>query len=76
MRRLYVAPNARGLELGRALAEAILAEGLWLGYREMRLGTLATMGPAIDLYRDQGFTACAPYYDTPLRGTLFLSRDV
>jgi len=58
------------------LAEAILAEGLQLGYREMRLGTLATMGPAIDLYRDQGFTACAPYYDAPVRGTLFLSRDV
>ena len=73
MKRLYVAADARGLGLGRALAEAILAEGRRLGYREMRLDTLPTMGPAIDLYRDLGFRPTAPYYDTPIRGTLFLS---
>ena len=76
MKRLYVAPGARGLGLGRALAEAILAEGRRLGYREIRLDTLPTMASAIGLYRDLGFTPCAPYYQTPVAGTHFLARPL
>ena len=74
MKRLYVAPSARGLGLGRALLHAVLAAAGDLGYVEVRLDTLPTMHAAIAMYRSAGFTSVAPYYDTAPAGTLFFAR--
>jgi ribosomal protein S18 acetylase RimI-like enzyme len=76
MKRLYVAPAARGLGLGRALMEAIVGEAARLGYREVRLDTLPTMTAAIAMYRAAGFAPVAPYYDTAPAGTIFLGRAI
>ncbi len=76
MKRLYVSPEGRGLGLGRALVEAIINEAGRIGYREMRLDTLPSMAQAISLYRKAGFVPIAPYYDTPVEGTLFLARTL
>jgi ribosomal protein S18 acetylase RimI-like enzyme len=74
MKRLYVAPAARGLGLGRALLDAVLGEAARLGYREIRLDTLPTMTEAIAMYRRHGFAPIAPYYEGAPAGTLFLAR--
>ena len=74
MKRLFVAPAARGLGLGRALMEAIVSEAARLGYRAVRLDTLPTMTAAIAMYRAAGFEPIAPYYDTAPAGTIFLGR--
>lgn len=74
MKRLFVAPAGRGLGLGRRLVRRLIAEATALGYHEMRLDTLATMGAAQALYRAEGFAPMAPYYDTPVPGTVFLRR--
>ena len=71
MKRLYVAPQARGLKLGRALADAVLAEARRIGYAEMRLDTLPKLKAAIALYENMGFVQIPAYYDTPIAGTLF-----
>jgi ribosomal protein S18 acetylase RimI-like enzyme len=74
MKRLYVAPEGRGTGLGIRLVEAVIREAEAIGYREMRLDSLPSMGPAIALYRKRGFEEMAPYYETPVAGTVFLRR--
>lgn len=75
MKRLYVAPAARGSGLGLALVEAIVTAAERAGYREMRLDTLPTMTTALSLYERQGFVRIAPYYDTPIVGTVFMAKQ-
>jgi GNAT superfamily N-acetyltransferase len=76
MKRLYVVPKARGFGLGNALIDAIIAEAARIGYTEMRLDTLPTMRNAVSLYMKAGFQPIAPYYETPVRGTLFFARPL
>ena len=72
MKRLFVLPTGRGLGLGRALVEAVVERARTLGYREMRLDSLPSMADAVALYRKCGFEPTAPYYETPVEGTVFL----
>ena len=73
MKRLFVTPEARGLKLGQALAEAIVGHARRIGYAQMRLDTLPKLGAAIALYKKMGFRRTAAYYDTPIVGTMFFS---
>lgn len=62
MKRLYVAPHARGRGLGQALVEAALTAAAAAGNRALRLSTLPAAMPAADaLYRAMGFRPIPPY---------------
>jgi ribosomal protein S18 acetylase RimI-like enzyme len=74
MKRLYVAPQGRGLGLGKTLIDAAIKEAVRIGYARMRLDTLPTMGTAIDLYRKNGFVQIDAYYETPITATMFFER--
>lgn len=76
MKRLYVAPGGRGMGLGRALLDAVLATARAAGYSEIRLDTLPDMKNAQALYGKSGFEVIAPYYDTPVTGTVFMRRTL
>ena len=72
MKRLYVRPSYRGFGVGRALAERIIAEAGEVGYSSMRLDSLPSMEPAVQLYRRLGFRDMPPYRENPVPGAVFL----
>jgi putative acetyltransferase len=82
MKRLYVRPAFRGRRadgpsIGRALAEAIVGSARVLGYRRVRLDTVASrMESAMRLYDAMGFVRIAPYYDSPIADTVFMELSL
>lgn len=76
MKRLYVRLAFRGMGVGRTLAAAVLAEAKAIGYRAVRLDTLATMREAQALYLSMGFREIPAYNEHPVEGTRFLEKEL
>ena len=76
VKRLYVQPLRRGEGWGQRLARAIVDEARVIGYRELKLDTLEWMSAARALYARLGFGECAPYYDNPLAGVVYMSLEL
>lgn len=71
IKRLYVAPAARGRGIGVLLARSIVAEARRLGYARLLLDTLPAMLEAQALYVSLGFKPTAAYRFNPLPGAAF-----
>lgn len=76
MKRLYLRPEARGVQLGRRLAERICAEARAAGYARICLDTIPSMAAAVALYTSLGFKPTAPYVFNPVPDALFLAREL
>ena len=76
MKRLYVRPEARGLDLGKRIAKQLIQEAVRLGYAAMVLDTLDRLEAAIQLYRSLGFVSAEPYYDNPLSGVVYMKLSL
>ena len=77
MKRLYLRPQFRGKELGRALAERIIAEARQIGYQRMRLDTVEpVMKDAVAMYRKLAFKEIAPYRPNPIAGAMYMELEL
>ena len=76
MKRLYVKPQARGLQFGRHLAQRICHEAKDAGYRRICLDTLPTMTSAVQLFESLGFKYIGPYVFNPIKGAIFLGLEL
>ncbi len=77
MKRLYVRPVFRGQGIGEALVDRVIAEAKAIGYRRMRLDTIADrMQAAIAVYRVRGFVEISAYYDNPHPRVLYLELSI
>lgn len=65
VKRMWVAPTARGLGLGRRLLAALEDHAARLGATTLRLETNRTLTEAIALYRSAGYREVAPFNDEP-----------
>lgn len=72
MKRLYVRPAFRGRDLGRTLANHVIAEARARGYKTMRLDTLPSMRTAMSLYESLGFRDVDAYRFNPIEGSRFM----
>lgn len=71
-KRLYVRSIYRGLGIGRALLDRLIAEARGAGYREMYGDTLKSMAPALGMYLDMGFCEVAPYSSHPAPDAIYI----
>jgi putative acetyltransferase len=76
VKRMYVRPTHRGLGLGRALLDRLVADARAIGYQTLKLDTSASMVEAIGLYEAAGFVPCAPYNRDPDPDTRWFERAI
>lgn len=65
IKRMWVAPEARGRGLGRRLLAELERECARLGYARVVLDTNATLDEAIAMYRSAGYAETERYNDNP-----------
>ena len=75
-KRLFVRPAFRGLGLGRALLDWVMAEARAAGYREIVGDTMPVMHDALALYDRMGFKRAEPYSEHPTEGAIFIRIEL
>lgn len=76
LKRVYVRPAARGMDLGRQLVEQMLQVAREAGYTRMCLDVLPEFVAAQKLYASLGFVPAAPVSFNPVPGTKFLALEL
>lgn len=76
MKRLFVVPAYRGQGAGRLLACAVIDRARELGYRKMRLDTVATMKAARTLYFSLQFRNIEAYRYNPVEGSSYMELNL
>jgi DNA-binding MarR family transcriptional regulator/GNAT superfamily N-acetyltransferase len=74
IKRMWVAPRARGLGVGRRLLEALERHARNAGVAVLHLETNGTLNEAIQLYRDSGYQEVEAFNDEPYARHWFEKR--
>jgi ribosomal protein S18 acetylase RimI-like enzyme len=76
LKRLYVRPEFRGVNLGELLVSKILEDSREAGYKTILLDTLPFLNGAKRLYERMGFQECEKYNDSPMDTSIFMKLDL
>ena len=76
IKRLYVRPDFRGKQAGRALAKAAVKAAKTIGYEYIRLDTLPSMKSANKLYGSLGFEHIGTYRHNPIKGAIYMELNL
>ena len=76
VKRVYVRPAHRGLNLGETLVRRLMALAPTLGVNHLILDAVAPTTHAQGLYRRMGFAETLPYYANPEPGTRFFEHHL
>jgi ribosomal protein S18 acetylase RimI-like enzyme len=76
LKRMFVDPNYRGLQLGQQILQQTLNEAKQLGYKFIRLDTVPHMRAAIKLYKAAGFYEIDPYRFNPIHGAIYMEKEL
>ena len=74
LKRMFIKPAYRKEGIGALLLQKALAIAKDLQYKKIRLDTLSTMTPAINLYKRYGFYEIEPYYYNPEKNAIFFEK--
>jgi GNAT superfamily N-acetyltransferase len=74
VKRLWVAPSARGLGLGRRLMESVENAARDISIKVLRLDTNSALPEAGQLYRSSGWTEIDRFNDDPYPDVFFEKR--
>ena len=74
IRRMWVAPSARGLGVGRRLLQELEQRAGELGARTVQLDTNKALSEAISLYQRAGYKKVKPFSDEPYAHHWFAKR--
>jgi DNA-binding MarR family transcriptional regulator len=74
IKRMWVAPDWRGVGLGRRMLAALEDGAAELGYCHVVLDTNATLTEAIAMYESAGYAPIARYNDNPYAGHWFVKQ--
>jgi putative acetyltransferase len=76
LKRMYVSTKFRKYKIGTKLLEGAIEIARQLGYKTIRLDTLPTMTPALNLYRSFGFYEIPSYRFNPVSGTVYMEKNL
>ncbi len=76
LKRLYVNPDYRKLNMGKSLLQSAIDAAKLLNYRFIRLDTVPGQTRAQELYRQLGFYEIEPYRHSPVAGTIYFEKKL
>ena len=76
LKRMYVKPAYRKLLVAQSLLNTATNFAVEAGYKKIRLDTLNTMTPAMNLYLKNGFKEIESYYNNPLATAVYFEKNI
>ncbi|NKB54199.1 MAG: GNAT family N-acetyltransferase [Rhizobiaceae bacterium] len=79
VKRMYVKPEFRGLQLGEKLVQSLIEQARLAGYQKMVLNTFYKLKAAQALYAKFGFAVCSAYIELPdhrKNEVVFMEREI
>jgi putative acetyltransferase len=74
MKRMWIQPGHQGKGIGNALLKKATELAKTCGYKKIKLDTLNTMTPAMNLYKRNGFVEIPAYYHNPNETAVYFEK--